>query len=214
GSLNDNLPQYIVLGGPTRSDTRQSISSYYLGPRHNGIPLNIDPANPLPNGRRHADVLAEEQRNEYELIGRLNGLAAVEYPEDANLRARIRSYELAFRMQTAVPEALNLPEESPALQRLYGIDQDNTRLAGQRLLAARRLVERGVRFVQVFPSPYGVWDSLQKLRDNHAKQCGIVDKPVAGLVKRLKVRRDWGAVVEGCCSERTPAPPRAASAAR
>ncbi len=206
GSLNDNLPQYIVLGGPTRSDTRQSISSHYLGPRHNGIPLNIDPNNPLPNGRRNPDVLAEEQRNEYDLIGRLNNLAAVEYPEDANLRARIRSYELAFRMQTAVPEALNLPDEPPALQRLYGLDQDNTRLAGQRLLAARRLVERGVRFVQVFPSPYGVWDSHQQLRTNHTRLCATIDKPVAGLLKDLKQRGLWNDVVVVFCTEfgRTP----------
>lgn len=206
GGLNDNLPQYIVLGGPTRSDTRQSISSYYLGPRHNGIPLNIDPNNPLPNGRRHPDVLAQEQRNEYELIGNLNNLAAVEYPEDANLRARIRSYELAFRMQTAVPEALNLPEESPHIQRLYGLDNDATRLAGQRLLAARRLVERGVRFVQVFPSPYGVWDSHQQLQTNHARLCGTHDKPVAGLLKDLKQRGLWNDVVVVFCTEfgRTP----------
>ena len=206
GSLNDNLPQYIVLGGPTRSDTRQSISSYYLGPRYNGIPLNIDPNNPLPNGRRSPDILAEEQRNEYDLIGNLNNLSAVQYPEDGNLRARIRSYELAFRMQTAVPEALNLPEEAPALQRLYGLDQDNTRLAGQRLLAARRLVERGVRFVQVFPSPYGVWDSHQQLRTNHTRLCATIDKPVAGLLKDLKQRGLWDDVVVVFCTEfgRTP----------
>jgi hypothetical protein len=206
GTLNDNLPQFVVLGGPTRSDTRQSIQSYYLGPRYNGIPLNLDPNNPLPNGRRPADILAEEQRNEFDLIGRLNQLTAVEYPEDQALRARIRSYELAFRMQTAVPEALNFPEEAPATQRLYGLDQDNTRLAGQRLLAARRLVERGVRFVQVFPSPYGVWDSHQQLRANHTRLCATIDKPIAGLLKDLKQRGLWDDVVVVFCTEfgRTP----------
>src|SRR5262249_33520755 len=108
GSLNENLPQFLVLGGPTRADNRSSIGSYYLGPRHSGVPLTLDPENPLPYGKRSPDVLAQEQRNEFELISKLNGLAAVEYPEDAALRARIRSYELAFRMQTAVPEALGL----------------------------------------------------------------------------------------------------------
>src|SRR5581483_8849290 len=108
GTLNENLPQFVVLGGPTRADTRQSIQAYYLGPRHAGVPLALDPNNPLPYGKRSPDVLAEEQRNEYELIGKLNNLSAIEYPEDAALRARIRSYELAFRMQTAVPEALSL----------------------------------------------------------------------------------------------------------
>jgi hypothetical protein len=206
GSLNDNLPSYVVLGGPTRSDTRPSIDSYYLGPRHAGIPLSLDPNNPLPNGRRSPQILADEQRNEYDLIGRLNGLSAVEYPEDANLRARIRAYELAFRMQAAVPEAVAFPSETEATRRLYGIDQANTQLAGQRLLAARRLVERGVRFVQVFPSPYGVWDSHQNLRDNHARLCGTIDKPVAGLLKDLKQRGLWDDVLVVFCTEfgRTP----------
>src|SRR5262249_14176792 len=89
GRLSDNLPQFIVLGGPTRPDTRSSIDSNYLGPQHAGVPLNLDPANPLPNGRRSPDVLPDEQRNEYELIGRLNQLAGVTYPDDATLRARI-----------------------------------------------------------------------------------------------------------------------------
>ena len=206
GSLNDNLPSFVVLGGPTRSDTRASIDSYYLGPRHAGIPLTLDPNNPLPNGRRSPDVLADEQRNEYDLIGRLNGLSAVEYPEDVNLRARIRAYELAYRMQAAVPEAVALPSETEATRRLYGIDQANTQLAGQRLLAARRMVERGVRFVQVFPSPYGVWDSHQNLRTNHARLCATIDKPVAGLLKDLKQRGLWDDVLVVFCTEfgRTP----------
>lgn len=206
GSLNDNLPQYAVLGGPTRPDTRPSISSYYLGPRHHGIPLALDPNNILPNGRRSPDILAEEQRNEFDLIGNLNHLTAVQYPEDAALRARIRSYELAFRMQTALPEALGLATEAPAVQRLYGIDQAATQKAGQRLLAARRLVERGVRFVQVFPSDYGNWDSHQRLRDNHARGCLAIDKPVAGLLKDLKQRGLWDDVVVVFCTEfgRTP----------
>jgi hypothetical protein len=206
GSLNDNLPQFVVVPGATRPDTRPSISSYYLGPRHAGVPLAVDPNNPLPNARRSPDVLAEEQRNEFELIGRLNGLAGVEYPHDQALRARIQAYELAFRMQTAVPEALAFPSESAATQRLYGIDQAETQVAGQRLLAARRLVERGVRFVQVYPTPYGDWDSHQKLRENHARQCGRVDKPVAGLLKDLKMRGLWDDVLVVFCTEfgRTP----------
>ena len=206
GTLNENLPQFVVLGGPTRPDTRQSIHSYYLGPQYAGVPLQLDPKNPLPYGARSADKLAEEQRNEYELIGKLNGLAAVEYPADDALRARIRSYELAFRMQAAVPEAVDLATESAETQQLYGLDADATRQAGQRLLTARRLVERGVRFVQVYPSPYGVWDSHQKLKDNHAKQCAIVDKPVAGLVKDLKRRGLFDDVAVVFCTEfgRTP----------
>src|SRR5262249_55391690 len=159
GSLNDNLPQFVVLGGPTRPDTRPSIQSYYLGPKHAGVPLAIDPNNPLPDGKRSPDVLAEEQRNEYELIGKLNALAGAEYPEDPALRARIKSYELAFRMQTAVPEALGILSETEETRRLYGLDHDATRLAGQRLLAAPRMAGRGGRVVQGHPAPYACWDS-------------------------------------------------------
>lgn len=206
GTLNDNLPKFAVLGGPTRSDTRQSIDSLYLGPQHSGVPLALDPKNPLPFGQRNAGQSLEAQRQEYELIHKLNELAAVEYPEDQEMLARIRSYELAFRMQAAVPEAIDFAREGAATTKLYGLDNDATRLAGQRLLAARRLVERGVRFVQVFPSPYGVWDSHQKLKDNHTRLCATVDLPVAGLIEDLKQRGLLDEVVVVFCTEfgRTP----------
>jgi len=188
GSLNDNLPQFVVLGGPTRSDTRESIDALYLGPQYAGIPLSLDAANPLPFAQRHAGQTLAQQRHEYEAIGRLNELASVEYPEDQDLRARIRSYELAFRMQAAVPEAIDLAKETEATTKLYGLDNAATQVAGKQLLAARRLVERGVRFVQVFPSSYGSWDSHQKLKENHTRLCETVDLPVAGLIQDLKQR--------------------------
>lgn len=206
GSLNDNLPQYAVIGGPTRADTRVSIGSYYLGPKYAGVPLVLDPKNPLPYGRRPADVLAEEQANEFELVNRLNTLAAVEYPDDETMRARIRAYELAFRMQAAVPEALDLASETADTQKAYGFDNPKTKLAAERCVAARRLVERGVRFVQVYPSPYGVWDSHTKLKENHTKLCAEVDQPVAALLKDLKQRGLWDDVLVVFCTEfgRTP----------
>jgi hypothetical protein len=206
GGVNDNLPQFVVLGGPTRPDTRPSIQSSYLGPEHGGVPLAIDPANPLPYGARAPDVLAEEQRNQYELIGQLNGLAAAEYPQDEALRARIRAYELAFGMQMAAPEAMDLAAETAETRQLYGLDGDATRVAGERLLAARRLVERGVRFVQVYPTPYGKWDSHQKLQANHSQMCGQVDQPIAALLKDLKRRGLWNDVTVVFCTEfgRTP----------
>ena len=206
GSLNDNLPRFSVVGGPTRADTRTSINAYYLGPQHAGVPLSMDPANPLPYGVRHPDVLPEEQKNEFDQIGELNSLAGVEYPHDESLRARIKSYELAFRMQAAVPEAMNLKAEDEATRRLYGIDKENTRIAGERMLAARRLVERGVRFVQVYPTPYGTWDSHQKLKENHGRQCGAIDRPVAGLLRDLRQRGLMDEVTVVFCTEfgRTP----------
>lgn len=206
GTFNENLPKFAVLGGPTRSDTRQSIDSFYLGPQHAGVPLALDPKNPLPFGQRQSRQSLEEQREEYALINRLDELTAVEYPEDQDLRARIRVYELAFRMQAAVPEAVDFSQETEATARLYGLDNEATKLAGERLLAARRLVERGVRFVQVFPSTYGVWDSHQKLKENHTRLCATVDLPVAGLIQDLKQRGLLEEVVIVFCTEfgRTP----------
>ena len=174
GTCNENLPKFAVLGGPTRPDTRLSIDSLYLGPQYAGVPLALDPNRPLAFGQRHAGQSFESQRAEYALINRLNSLSAVEYPDDQELAARIRAYELAFRMQSAVPEAVDFANETEATQKLYGIDKESTKLAGSRLLGARRLVERGVRFVQVFPSAYGVWDSHQKLKENHTKLCETV----------------------------------------
>lgn len=206
GTLNENMPAFVVLGGPTRTDTRQSIDSYYLGPQHAGVPLELDPTQPLAFGRRAAEQSAQQQQAEFELVGRLNELTAVEYPADQDLRARIRAYELAFRMQTAVPEAVDFASETEATQRMYGLDHEATQLAGRRLLAARRLVERGVRFVQVYPSPYGAWDSHQKLQENHTRLCASVDLPVAGLIRDLKQRGLLEEVVVVFCTEfgRTP----------
>ncbi len=206
GTFNENLPKFAVLGGPTRSDTRQSIDSLYLGPQHAGVPLALDPKNPLPFAQRQGRQSLEEQRQEYDLINGLNELTAVEYPQDKELRARIRAYELAFRMQAAVPEAVDSSRETEATLRLYGLDNEATKVAGQRLLAARRLVERGVRFVQVFPSPYGAWDSHQGLKNNHTRLCATVDLPVAGLIEDLKKRGLLEEVVVVFCTEfgRTP----------
>jgi hypothetical protein len=206
GTANANLPQFVVLGGPTRADTRESFQAYYLGPQYAGVPLSID-GSPLPYGRRGADVLPDEQRNEFELIRGLNELSGVEYPRDEKIAARIRAYELAYRMQMSVPEALDMGQETAETQALYGADNAQTRVAGRRCLSARRLVERGVRFVQLYVSPYGVWDSHKALKKNHAAQSAKVDKPVAGLLKDLKRRGLTDDVLVVFCTEfgRTPA---------
>jgi uncharacterized protein (DUF1501 family) len=168
--------------------------------------LQIGSASPLPYGKRGEAVLAEEQANQFELARELNGLAGVQYPEDDAIRARIKGYELAFRMQESVPEAINLASETEKTREEYGMDDEVTRVAGQRCLAARRLVERGVRFVQVFPTRYGLWDSHQKLKENHSKGCAIVDKPVAALIKDLKQRGLLEETLVVFCTEfgRTP----------
>ena len=149
GSLNDNLPQFVVMGTPVADccGGRECHRANYLGPQYDGIPLDIDPLNPLPYAQPADGVLREEQAAQFQLLRDLNGIAAREYPSDTDLEARVRSYELAFRMQAAVPEVVDLHRESEATRRLYGVDQKETKTFGEQMLAARRLVERGVRFV-------------------------------------------------------------------
>jgi uncharacterized protein (DUF1501 family) len=151
-------------------------------------------------------VLAEEQASEFAFIRELNQLAAVEYPEDEQLRARIHAYELAYRMQESVPEVVDMARETQETSALYGIDRESTATYGRRLLAARRLVEAGVRFVQVYLSDYGEWDSHAQLKDLHARSCARVDRPIAGLLTDLKRRGLTDDVLVVCCSEfgRTP----------
>src|SRR3954464_3733579 len=164
GSLNENLPAFVALGRPL-ADCCGGVAGHgadYLGPEHTGVHLAVDPAAPLPFASPGREVYREEQRAEFDLLHRLNDYAAVEYPQDANLRARVKSYELAFRMQAAIPEVMKLDEEDEETRRLYGLDQDATRPFGQQCLAARRLAERGVRFVQVFHGANGgagEWDA-------------------------------------------------------
>jgi hypothetical protein len=193
GSLNDDLPKFVVLGKPVADccGGRECHRANYLGPQYDGVPLNIDPVNPLPYANPVAGVFQEEQAGEFALLRKLNGITAAQYPDDEALRARIRSYELAFRMQTAVPEVVRFNDESDFTHKLYGLDQEETRPFGQQMLAARRLVQRGVRFVQVYHGSNGgagQWDSHKGLRAGHSKLCRQIDLPVAGLLKDLKQR--------------------------
>lgn len=211
GSLNDDLPQFVVMGTPI-ADCCGGVGGHgasYLGPEHNAVHLAVDPKNPLPFAAPGPDVYREEQDGEFELLARLNRLSAVEYPDDAALRARIKSYELAFRMQMAVPDVLRLEDETQATERLYGLDQKETATFGQQCLAARRLVERGVRFVQIFHGSNGgagAWDAHGKLKEGHTQLCKQVDQPIAGLLKDLKQRGmlDETLVVWGTEFGRTP----------
>jgi len=193
GTMNENLPSFIVLGTPTGDccGGTWTFGSSYLGPQYAGVRLNVDAKNPLPfikpaNGAR---TLVEQQAN-LSLLGKLNYLSGIDYPDDKDLRARIKSYELAFQMQTAVPDAMQLEKESEATRKLYGLDTANTKGFGELCLAARRMVERGVRFVQVFHGGGGggAWDAHSGIKANHTNLAGQVDLPIAGLLKDLKQR--------------------------
>lgn len=193
GSLNDNLPQFVVMGNPVADccGGQECHRANYLGPQYDGVPLDINSANPLPYASPVEGVYREEQAGEFDLLRELNAFATEQYPDDEALRARVRSYELAFRMQMSVPEVLDLEQETETTRRLYGLDRSETKEFGNQMLAARRLVERGVRFVQVYHGSNGgagAWDSHKGLAGNHRKLCGQTDKPIAGLLKDLKQR--------------------------
>lgn len=186
GSLNRNLPQFISMG-PRFFDKRDG---HYLGPAYDAVTLKIDPENPLDFARPEGEITAEQQRRGLDLTNRLNRLAAEQYPQDPVLEARIKSYELAFRMQTAVPDAMDFSKESGATRKLYGLDQKETKAFGEQLLAARRLSERGVRFIQIMhgDGAAGAWDQHSRLREKHSQLAMQVDRPIAGLLKDLKQR--------------------------
>jgi Protein of unknown function (DUF1501) len=192
-TLNQNLPEYVVLGVPTGDccGGEWTHGAAYLGPQYAGVRLNVDPNNPLPfvSAAPHG-VTAKEQEAQYGLLGRLNRLSGIDYPDDPALQARIKSYELAYGMQTAVPEVMQLEKETEATKQLYGMDKGETRPFGMLCLGARRLVERGVRFVQVFHGGGGggAWDAHGAIKQNHTQLSTQVDKPIAGLLKDLKRR--------------------------
>ncbi|HSH15361.1 MAG TPA: DUF1501 domain-containing protein, partial [Verrucomicrobiae bacterium] len=193
GSLNENLPEYVVLGEPTGDCCGGAFThgAAYLGPEHGGVRLNVDAKKPLPFIKPDGQAVSEEeQRANLSLLGQLNHLAGIDYPDDADLRARIKSYELAFQMQTSIPETLQLEKETDATRRLYGIDQTASQSFGEQCLAARRLVERGVRFVQVFHGGGGggAWDAHSGIQANHSQLSSQVDQPIAGLLQDLKQR--------------------------
>src|SRR5262249_22999322 len=141
---------------------------HYLGPSHDAVPIRVDPANPLEYGRPERNMHRREQKIGFDLVGRINRLRGVEYPDDAALQARIASYELAFRMQRSLPEILDFSREKEETKRLYGLERPATREFGMQMLAARRMVERGVRFIQVQHGAggAGAWDAHGGLRAN------------------------------------------------
>ena len=205
GTLNQNLPQFVVLGGPP-GDCCGGVGAHdgsYLGPQHSGVRMNLNPNNPLPFGTPGNKVSVQERVQQLDLLRDLNQIASVEYPDDPVMRARIESYELAFRMQMSVPKVVSLADETKATQDAYGISKSTTSIVARQALTARRLVEKGVRFVQIY---HNGWDAHTKLKANHTQKTGQVDQPIAALIKDLKQRGllDETLVVWGTEFGRTP----------
>lgn len=184
GTLNENLPQFISFGTREYWNLRDG---HYLGPAHDAVPLRVDPSNPLAFGRSEGFIDGRAQEQGLGLLRRLHALRGVEYPDDPALAARIASYELAYRMQTSVPEVMDFQGETAETRTLYGLEDAATREFGMQLLAARRFVERGVRFIQIQHGGggAGAWDAHAGLKANHERLARSVDQPIGALLTDL-----------------------------
>jgi hypothetical protein len=192
GTENRNLPGFVVLldhrGGPISGPPNWSsgfMPATFQGTqfRTSGDPvLNLVPAK---------GVTRDEQRDQLDFLAEMHKVRGAAGPENQELMARIASYELAFRMQSSAPEAVDFTRESDATRKLYGLDDERTERFGKKCLIARRLVERGVRFIQVYSGGgHGddTWDAHGDVDKNHEKHAGDTDKPIAGLIQDLKSR--------------------------
>jgi len=187
GSENQDLPGYVAIGpGPIIEGARQYGASF-LPAAYQGTFVS-NPDQPLKN--MSGSTGRDRQRRELDALMQLNELHRSDRTDDGRLSARIQSFELAYRMQAAAPDAFSLIGETPETGRLYGIDQPQTEPFGKQCLLARRLVERGVRFVQLYHTSGGFqpWDQHGDLKNGHEKNALATDRPIAGLLFDLKQR--------------------------
>ena len=192
GSATENLPAYVVMPQPegTPEGGTPMWSSGFLPAVYQGTLLRPG-ATPILHLKPPAGVTPERQRRTLDLLQAMNEIDEQASGNDTELAARISSYELAFRMQKHAPEAVDIQSEPEHIRKLYGLDQTHTAEFGSRCLLARRLVERGVRFIQIFSGggPVSIqWDAHKDLKANHEKMCGMTDQPIAALLADLKQR--------------------------
>ncbi|HTU24976.1 MAG TPA: DUF1501 domain-containing protein [Pirellulales bacterium] len=192
GSVNENLPGFVVMLDPTGGPISGSKnwSSGYMPASYQGTILRSQ-GNPILDLTSPPGMTRELQRDLLDELAVANSSHLAEHSGHADLAARIASYELAFKMQQHAPEAVELASESPATLDLYGINEERTAEFGRRCLLARRLVERGVRFVQLYAGGAHNdtnWDAHGDLVKNHSYHAGRTDRPIAGLIKDLKQR--------------------------
>ncbi len=206
GSANQDLPTFVIL-----TDERDVIggsknwSSGFLPAVYQGTLFRRE-GSPILHLKPPETIGDRQQQSKLELLSSLNRVFSEDKPEDTELEARLKSYELAYRMQSAAPEAVDLSQESEATKKLYGMDEEITAKFGSNLLLARRLVERGVRFVEAYCGSGSGWDAHVDVEENHSKWCKVSDKPIAGLLTDLKARGllDSTLVVWGGEFGRTP----------
>ncbi len=192
GTENQNLPAFVVFtdwrGGPIGG--APNWGNGYMPAAYQGTPFRSS-GDPIVDLRPPQGLTPERQRKWLDLLGKLNAEHLTRNPDDSELSARIAAHELAFRMQTHAVEAVALEQESPATSKLYGLDQPETEYFGRQCLMARRLVERGVRFVQIYSGGGNFtesWDAHFDLTENHGMHAKETDQPIAALLKDLKGR--------------------------
>jgi hypothetical protein len=190
GTANSDLPSFVVLcdsSGRPVNGTR-NWGSGFMSASYQGVQLSSSSDEPVANLKTPAAVTPDQQQRKLQLLQQFNANYATARPQQSELDARLHSYELAFRMQAEAPIAMDLQTETAATRELYGMDQKETETFGRNCLLARRLVERGVRFVQLYHGTGSKWDSHSAIEANHSRLCRSMDKPVAGLIRDLKQR--------------------------
>ncbi|HEV3260457.1 MAG TPA: DUF1501 domain-containing protein [Gemmataceae bacterium] len=194
GTETQNLPAFVVmydtLGRGIPKGHAQNWGSGFLPGIYQGTALKPQGA-PIADLNRSREMTDGQQRAQLDLLAKLNRRNLEQHPGEAELAARIETFELAYRMQMAAPEAIDIGKESQATQRLYGLDNPKCRHFAKQCLIARRLVERGVRFVQIYSGGMDnqlSWDGHADIKGNHAGFAQETDIPVAGLLADLEAR--------------------------
>jgi hypothetical protein len=207
GTENANLPAFVVLqdNPATVVNGPRNWGAGFMPAVYQGIRLQPS-SEPIPNLSTPPGIGEDRQRDKIALLGRMNRGHAEPRADVTELDARIKAYELAFRMQAEAPEAVDLSKESDETLELYGMKEKATEAYGRMCLLARRFVERGVRFIQLYSGAGSKWDAHSGLEKNHSELCRQTDKPIAGLLKDLKRRGllDQTLVIWGGEFGRTP----------
>jgi hypothetical protein len=189
GTENRNMPAFVVLPDPSGGikGGPPAWGSGYLPATFQGTTMRAG-RNPILHLAPQAEIADFQQQEALDLIRTLNARHLAERDFDGELAARVNAYELAFRMQAAAPEIVDLAGETAQTLALYGIDGTETEEFGTRCLLARRMIERGVRFVQLYSGDTNGWDAHEDVNKNHTQMCLRTDRPVAGLLRDLRQR--------------------------
>ncbi|MEW4452405.1 DUF1501 domain-containing protein [Bremerella sp. JC817] len=192
GTENQDMPAFVVLtdGKGQVVNGPRNWGSGFMPAAYQGVQFKSG-ADPILNLNPPSHISDKRQRAKLDLLGQFDRNHAEQRSDVSELEARIKAYELAFRMQSAAPEIVDLSTETEETKQLYGLDQKETNVFGSNCLLARRLVENGVRFVQLYSGAGSGWDAHSNIEGNHGRLCKEVDKPIAGLLKDLKRRGLW-----------------------